>query len=68
MITRPMAARPVLTDRGHSDATLTPLRHQHTLGPHGGWPGPIRRTKSFGFGPGVLPPVNKISGSPRLYG
>jgi hypothetical protein len=66
MITRPMPATPKLMWRGHSDATLTPLRHTQTVGPRGGWPAPIRRTKSFGFAPGALPPVNKVIGTRQV--
>ncbi len=69
MITRPMHAPPVLdAHRGHSDATMTPLRYLESMGPHGGYPAPVRRTRAFAFNPRVLPPVNVVSGPPRLYG
>ena len=68
MITRPMAPRPPEPELGHSDAALHPLKYQSTLGPHGGYPMPIRRTKSYAFNPRILPPVNKVTGPPRLYG
>jgi hypothetical protein len=68
VITRPMQERPVLMWRGHSEATLTPQRYLHSLGAKSGYLGPIRRTRSFAFAPTMLPPVNKVTGSPRLYG
>jgi hypothetical protein len=70
MISRPMHGTPYIPYRGTrtSDAPITPLPYQSTLGPHGGYPAPIIRTKSFAFGPRLLPPVNKIVGPPRLYG
>lgn len=63
-----MYPTPPIPELGHSDAALHPLAYQSTLGPHGGYPAPIIRTKSFGFRPRLLPPVNKVYGSPRLYG
>ena len=68
MITRPMPGRPEVFPRGHSDEPMSVLPHQQTNGPHGGYPAPIRRTKGFAFRPRLLPPVNKIKGSPRLGG
>lgn len=68
MITRPMHFIPDEPERGHSDATMTPLAYHSTMGPHGGYPAPIRRTKSYAFAPRLLPPVNKVVGPPRLYG
>lgn len=63
-----MPATPDNFDRGHSDEPLQPLPYTMTNGPRGGYPMPIRRTKSFGFGPRLLPPVNLVKGPPRLYG
>jgi hypothetical protein len=68
MISRPMHAAPPLPYLGHSDAPLQPQPWQFTHGPHGGYPAPVRRTKSFSFGPRNLPPVNLVRGGPRLYG
>jgi len=68
MITRPMAPMPVMFTKGHSESALTPLDYTQSNGPHGGYPHPIIRTKSFAFGPRNLPPVNKIVGPPRIYG
>ena len=68
MITRPMYPPPPLPELGHQNAALAPLTYHDTFGAHGGYSAPIRRTKSFGFGPRNLPPVNRISGPPRLYG
>ena len=68
MITRPMSPPPPLPELGHSDAALHPLQYNETLGPNGGYPAPIRRTKMFTFRPGALPPVNLVRGGPRLYG
>ncbi len=68
MITRPMNFVPDAPALGHSDATLTPLPYQHSAGVRGGYPAPIRRTKSYAFAPRPLPPVNKVQGPPRLYG
>ena len=68
MISRPLYAAPPPPDLGHSDAPLTPLPYQSTLGPHGGYPAPVRRTKSMSFRPRPLPPVNHVVGPPRLYG
>jgi hypothetical protein len=63
MITRPMAHTPVVaTNRGHSDAALTPLPHQTPQAPHAGYPHAVQRTTSFAFNPRFLPPVNKITG------
>lgn len=63
-----MNPMPVHFQNGHSDAPLTPLPYMTTNGPHGGYPHPIIRRKSFAFNPGKLPPVNTIRGMPRLYG
>lgn len=68
MISRPMYPAPPLPELGHSDAALHPLTYHDTMGPTGGYPAPLIRTKSFGFRPGGLPPVNLIKGPPRLYG
>lgn len=68
MITRPMHATPVLFQKGHSDSALHPQDYTMSNGPHGGYPHPIIRTKSYGFNPRLLPPVNKVVGPPRIYG
>ena len=68
MISRPMTPAPPMPELGHQNAALAPLAWQYTNGPHGGYPAPLRRTKSFALGPRKLPPVNKIAGPPRLYG
>ena len=68
MITRPMQGQPPVKAKGHSEEPLQPQPWQSTNGPHGGYPMPIRRTKSYAFNPRILPPVNKVVGPPRLYG
>ena len=67
MISRPMPpANPILFSHDGGDAALHPLKYQATT-VHGGYPAPIKRTKSFGFAPGKLPLVNLVRGGPRLY-
>lgn len=68
MITRPMYPAPPLPELGHQNAALAPLSYHETMGPNGGYPAPLRRTKMFSFGPRHLPPVNLVRGGPRLYG
>lgn len=66
MITRPMKAPAPAASLGHSEAPIQPQRWQtpRTKTPNA----PLRRTSAFAFHPRVLPPVNKITGFPRLYG
>lgn len=69
MISRPLP--PVhanLYSHDGGDTALHPLRYQGDVHSSGGYPAPIIRTKSYAFRPGFLPPVNKVSGPPRLYG
>jgi hypothetical protein len=47
---------------------MGPLPYTEVRPGAAGRPAPIRRTRSFSFRPGGLPPVNKIVGHPRLYG
>ncbi len=65
MISRPFLPIHAQDHLGHRDEPLGPLRYQSDY-VHG--PAPIRRTAMFAFNPGKLPPVNKVKGSPRLYG
>ena len=68
MITRPMhGPSPLQFSHDGGDAALHPLRYQSATGTNGGYPGPVVRTKSFGFRPRILPPVNLVRGGPRLY-
>jgi len=68
MISRPMPpADGIRYSHDGGDAALHPLKYQFTHGAHGGYPAPVRRTKSFGFSPGRLPLVNLVRGGPRLY-
>ena len=51
--------------RGHSAAPMQPQPWQLTKAPVNR---PILRTASPTFRPRILPPVNLVKGSPRLYG
>ncbi len=70
MISRPMQGQAYIVNPGvrTNNSPIMPLPYQSTIAPHGGYPAPIIRTKSFAFAPRILPPVNKVVGPPRLYG
>jgi len=65
MVSRPMNAMPPSgMPRGHSEAPMQFFQHPRTVGMER----PIIRTASWTFRPRILPPVNVVRGSPRLYG
>ena len=68
MISRPMhGGLPVVAPSTSTPgATLHQLSYLQTHGKH--TLTPVRRTKSFGFRPRLMPPVNKVVGPPRMYG
>jgi hypothetical protein len=68
MISRPMIAYQPPVDRGHSDSPLHPHDYLQSKWPHGGRNAAVIRTQGFTFNPRILPPVNKITGSPRPNG
>jgi hypothetical protein len=68
MISRPMnQPNQYPLNRGSSVAPMQPLNYLK-VGTNAGYPRAMKRTSPFTFKPRPLPPVNKVTGSPRLYG